>query len=122
MYVTAVYLPSILSQYLMQLLRGIAAPPSHGNFIQLLYRSDFIGTISAEALRSLYPNHSLVMTQGYGINLLGFPEVKVTPLEKTPSITNLLFVPVARSLGTVPGVLVDQVNFGAFQLTWKVSL
>lgn len=122
MYVTAVYLRSILSQHLMQLLRGIAARQSHGNFLQLPYRSDFIGTFSAEALRSLYPDHSLVMTQGYGINLLGFPGVQVTPLEKTPSITNLLFVPVARSLGTVPGVLVDQVNFGAFQLTWKVSL
>ena len=61
------------------------------------------------------------MTQGYGINLLGFPGVQVTPLEKTPLITNLSFLPIARSLGTVPGVLVDQVNFGAFQLTWKVS-
>jgi transitional endoplasmic reticulum ATPase len=69
----------------------------------------------------LYPNHSLVMTQGYGINLLGFPGVQVAPLEKTPLITNLLFVPIARSLGAVPGVLVDQVNFGAFQLTWKVG-
>ena len=61
------------------------------------------------------------MTQDYGINLFGFPGVQVTPLEKTPLITNLVFVPVARSLGTVPGVLVDQVNFGAFQLIWKVS-
>lgn len=76
---------------------------------------------SAEALRRLYPNHSLVMTQGYGINLLGCPGIQVTPLEKTPLITNLLFVPLARSLGTVPGVLADQVIFGAFQLTWKVS-
>ena len=105
----------------MQLLRSIAARLSHGNFLQLPYGSDLTATSSAEALRSLYPNHSLVMTQGYGINLLGFPEVQIIPLEKAPSITNLSFVPVARSLGTVPGVLVDQVNFGAFQLTWKVS-
>ena len=61
------------------------------------------------------------MTQGYGIRLLEFPGAQVTPLEKTPLITNLVFIPLARSLGTVPGVLVDQVNFGAFQLTWEVS-
>jgi transitional endoplasmic reticulum ATPase len=86
--------------------------------LQSFLEMSLLVSFSAEALRSLYPNHSLVMTQ---TNLLGFPEVQVAPLEKTPLITNLLFVPVARSLGTVPGVLVDQVKFGAFQLTWKVS-
>lgn len=103
---------------LLQVRGGIVARPSHGNFLQLFSGISLLVSFSAEALRSLYPNHSLVMTR---TNPLGFPEVQAVPLEKTPLITNLLFVPVARSLGTVPGVLVDQVNFGAFQLTWKVS-
>ncbi|KAF8165526.1 P-loop containing nucleoside triphosphate hydrolase protein [Crassisporium funariophilum] len=73
----------------------------------------------ADALRHLHPNHSLVMTQGYGIDILGFPAAQVTPLEKTPLITNLIFIPIARSLGTVPGILVDQIQYGVFKVTWQ---
>ncbi|KAJ3518065.1 hypothetical protein NLJ89_g106 [Agrocybe chaxingu] len=72
----------------------------------------------ADALRRLYPDHSLVMTQDYGINLLGFPAAQLTPLEKTPLITNLFFIPLSRSVG-IPGVLVDNVEFGAFKLVWQ---
>ncbi|CAA7260036.1 unnamed protein product [Cyclocybe aegerita] len=72
----------------------------------------------ADALSRLYPNHSLVMTQDYGINLLGFPAAQLTPLEKTPLITNLFFIPLSRSVG-IPGILVDNVEFGAFKLVWQ---
>ncbi|KAF8969457.1 P-loop containing nucleoside triphosphate hydrolase protein [Flammula alnicola] len=36
-----------------------------------------------------------------------------TPRED-PLVTNLVFIPLARKLGSVPGVLVDSVQFGAF--------
>lgn len=55
------------------------------------------------------------------MNILGFPGASVIPVEKSPLVTNLVFVPLARSLGTVPGVLVDSVQYGAFKITWKVS-
>ncbi|KDR83952.1 hypothetical protein GALMADRAFT_219779 [Galerina marginata CBS 339.88] len=73
----------------------------------------------ADALRRLHPNHSLVCTQGWGMNILGFPGASITPLKKNPLVTNLVFVPLARSLGSVPGVLVDQVQFGSFKASWK---
>ena len=75
--------------------------------------------ISANALRKLYPGHSVVLTQGYGMNILGFPAASVTPFERTKLVTNLVFIPLARSLG-IPGVLVDQVEYGAFDVSWNV--
>jgi len=55
------------------------------------------------------------------MDIMGFPGASVTPIEKTPLITNLVFIPLARSLGTVPGILVDQVQFGVFKIIWQVS-
>jgi hypothetical protein len=55
------------------------------------------------------------------MDIMGFPGASVTPIEKTPLITNLVFVPLARSLGSVPGILVDQVQFGVFKIIWQVS-
>ena len=76
---------------------------------------------SADALRRIYPKHSLVMTRDLQLNILRFPGVKVSPLEKTPMVSNLVFVPLARSLGGLPGILVDQIQFGAYQLSFNVS-
>ncbi|EDR12322.1 uncharacterized protein LACBIDRAFT_152223, partial [Laccaria bicolor S238N-H82] len=74
---------------------------------------------SADALRRIYPEHSLVMTRDLQLNVLRFPGVNVSPLEKTPMVSNLVFVPLARSLGGLPGILVDQIQFGAFQLSFN---
>ncbi|KAF9481812.1 P-loop containing nucleoside triphosphate hydrolase protein [Pholiota conissans] len=74
--------------------------------------------IGADALRKLHPNHSLIMTNGYGMNILGFPAASVTPMANTPLITNLFFVPLSRSMG-IPGLLVDQVEYGSFKLNWN---
>lgn len=76
-------------------------------------------SFSANALKRLYPNHTLIMTPGYGMNLLGTPGVTVEIIEKTPLITNLMFIPLPRSAG-VPGFLIDQIEYGAFKLTWSV--
>lgn len=57
----------------------------------------------------------------FRLNLLNFPAALAVPLENLPLVTNLFFVPLARSLGSLPGVLIDQVVFGAFKLAWDVS-
>ncbi|KAF8238855.1 P-loop containing nucleoside triphosphate hydrolase protein [Tricholoma matsutake] len=74
--------------------------------------------VAADALRRLYPKHSLVTTMDFRLNLLNFPAALAVPLENLPLVTNLFFVPLARSLGSLPGVLIDQVVFGAFKLAW----
>jgi hypothetical protein len=58
------------------------------------------------------------MTQQFGV--LGFPGLTVEPLERTPLITNLYFIPLSKRLVGVPGLLLDQVEFGAFKVRWNV--
>ncbi|PPQ65944.1 hypothetical protein CVT26_010706 [Gymnopilus dilepis] len=74
---------------------------------------------SADALRRLYPNHSLVMTEGYNVKLPEFPGASATPVDKSVFIENLVFSPLARSLGPPSGILLKSVKFGAFKVTWK---
>ena len=62
------------------------------------------------------------MSADYQLNLLAFPGAYAVPLETTPLITNVVFRPLARRLGSTPGVLVDQVHFGSFRLAWDVGL
>lgn len=75
---------------------------------------------SANALRKLYPKHSLVSTTAYDLNILAFPGLTSTPIPDSPLITQVLFAPLARGLSELPGVLVDQVKFGAFEGVWQV--
>lgn len=58
------------------------------------------------------------MTQQFGV--LGFPGLTYEPLERTPLITNLYFIPLSKRLVGVPGLLLDQVEFGAFKVRWNV--
>ena len=69
-------------------------------------------------MRRLYPKHTLIMTQQFGV--LGFPGITVEPLERTPLTTNLYFIPLSKRLVGVPGILLDQVEFGAFKARWNV--
>lgn len=75
----------------------------------------------ANALRKLYPNHTLAMSSDYGLNILAFPEAYAKPLSPSEHVTNLVFIPLARRLGSVPGVLGDNVEFGGFSVAWKVG-
>jgi transitional endoplasmic reticulum ATPase len=61
------------------------------------------------------------MTADYSLNVMNFPGAYVTPVETSPLITNLVFVPLARNLDSLPGVLVDQIQFGTFKMAWDVS-
>ncbi|KAI9001372.1 P-loop containing nucleoside triphosphate hydrolase protein [Trametes punicea] len=76
---------------------------------------EYFGT---RQLRKLYPDHSIVATYNGNTNILGFPHAVVQPLSPPDLITTVYFVPLARRLSKIPGVLVDRITFGAFRLAW----
>jgi transitional endoplasmic reticulum ATPase len=61
------------------------------------------------------------MSADYGLNLTSFPGASTLPLSPSELVTNVLFVPIARRLGSVPGILLDNVVFGGFKVAWNVS-
>lgn len=75
----------------------------------------------ARQLRKLYPKHSIVLAYDGTTNILGFPGAFVQPMSPPDLITNVYFVPLARRLSSIPGVLVDQISFGSFRIAWDVS-
>ncbi|TFK22343.1 P-loop containing nucleoside triphosphate hydrolase protein [Coprinopsis marcescibilis] len=74
---------------------------------------------AADTLRRLYPNHSLVMTRDFDMNILSLPGVAAEPVEQDPLITNVFFVPLNRRYSQVPGALVDKVELGVFNISWE---
>jgi transitional endoplasmic reticulum ATPase len=86
----------------------------------LLWISPFLFS-SADALRQLYPKHSLVMSDDpRSMGILSFPGVAAFPVDESQLVTNLVFIPLARRLGIVRGVLLDSIEFGSFQLAFGV--
>ena len=71
-------------------------------------------------MRKLYPDHSIVAAYDGNINILGFPGAFAQPLSPADIISTVHFVPLARRLSRIPGVLVDSISFGAFNLAWDV--
>ncbi|KAI5893878.1 P-loop containing nucleoside triphosphate hydrolase protein [Schizophyllum commune H4-8] len=71
-----------------------------------------------DILRKAYPNHSLVLSSDYSLNLTRYPHAVSVPIPDDPLITQLQYVPLARSAGPEPGVLVDKVEYGAFRVAW----
>ena len=61
------------------------------------------------------------MTADYGLNLTNFPGASAVPLSPSELVTNVFFVPIARRLGPTPGVILDNVVFGGFNVAWDVS-
>ncbi|KAF9247382.1 P-loop containing nucleoside triphosphate hydrolase protein [Melanogaster broomeanus] len=75
---------------------------------------------ASDALRKLYPGHSLVISDDYRLNILSFPGVHVEPHSPSEVVTNTLFASLPRRIGdNVPGKLLDSVIFGTFKATWK---
>ncbi|KAA1466461.1 P-loop containing nucleoside triphosphate hydrolase protein [Dentipellis sp. KUC8613] len=73
----------------------------------------------AKVLQELYPNHSLVTTSDYRLQLLSFPGAYVQPLSPSELVTSKIFIPLPRNASPVPGVLADNVVFGGFKLAWS---
>ncbi|KAF4575048.1 hypothetical protein EYR36_006404 [Pleurotus pulmonarius] len=74
---------------------------------------------AADALRKLYPDHSLVMTSDWRLQLLNFPGVSAEPIEAAPLVTEVVFIPLARRFGGPLGVVADSVEIGTFKVTWE---
>lgn len=55
------------------------------------------------------------------MNVLNFPGVVSVPLEKTPLVTNTIFAALPQR-SAIPGVLIDNVEYGSFRLTWDASV
>jgi transitional endoplasmic reticulum ATPase len=72
-------------------------------------------------LRKLYPHHSVVLTTDYQMNLMAYPGVLVEPLKDVPLITSTFFLNLPRNSSPKPGLLLDNVEFGAFKVSWTVS-
>jgi len=73
----------------------------------------------SQLLQKLYPNHSLVVTQDFRLNLLSFPHAHVEPISPPELIVNTFFVSLPKNSGPVPGVLFDSVEYGAFKAFWQ---
>jgi transitional endoplasmic reticulum ATPase len=61
------------------------------------------------------------MTMDFRLNILNLPGVQVFPLDESELVTNLWFIPLARRLEALPGVLVDSIELGSFRLIFDVS-
>ncbi|KAF9780226.1 P-loop containing nucleoside triphosphate hydrolase protein [Thelephora terrestris] len=69
-------------------------------------------------LRKLYPGHTVVASQSGVASILGFPAAYVQSLRPDLMISENIFVPFARRMGT-PGALVERVSYGCFQVAWE---
>ncbi|KAH8106023.1 P-loop containing nucleoside triphosphate hydrolase protein [Cristinia sonorae] len=71
----------------------------------------------ATALRKLYPNY--VVKSIVNAEVLGLPGTTVEPVTPADVISQLVFVPLARRIGDVTGVLTQSVRFGLFHVSWR---
>ncbi len=62
------------------------------------------------------------MTSDYRLNVLQYPHVLKVPMNASPLIANLVFIPLARNMSPRPGLIVDAVELGAFHVAWQVSI
>ena len=71
-------------------------------------------------LRNLYPGHTVVTSQAGTANILGYPTAYVQSLRPDLMVSESVFVPFARRIGT-PGALVERVSYGCFYVVWEVG-
>ncbi|KAJ2931671.1 hypothetical protein H1R20_g5400, partial [Candolleomyces eurysporus] len=112
---------------LIDIFLGKPPKPPHGKPTPKSYYEEAVNKSSnphsytpisgADYLRRLHPKHSLVMTSRASI--LNLPGVAAQPLENEHLITNSFFIPLSRRLSGVPGILVDQIEYGAFKIQWN---
>jgi len=69
-------------------------------------------------LRKLYPGHAVVASQTSVASILGYPAAYVQSLRPDLMVSQNIFVPFARRMGT-PGTLVEEVSYGCFHVSWE---
>jgi len=74
---------------------------------------------STSTLRKLYPGHTIVASDAGSANILSYPAAYVQSLRPDLMISESVFVPFARRMGT-PGALVELVSYGCFHVVWEV--
>ncbi|KAG9317491.1 P-loop containing nucleoside triphosphate hydrolase protein [Chiua virens] len=81
--------------------------------------------IAADALRRLYPSHSLIISEDYRFTgLLSFPGITVHPAGsaemESGRVLSVTFTPIPKRVGgKLAGSLVDNVIVGTYKLTWN---
>lgn len=70
-------------------------------------------------LRELYPGHTVIASQPSNGSILQYPAAYVQSLRPDLMVSESVFVPFARKMGT-PGVLVNWVSYGCFHVVWEV--
>jgi hypothetical protein len=76
---------------------------------------------AVETLRKLYPGHSVTISLQGTLNPLAAPGALVQPISPDDIISRALFIPLARRAKPVPGVVLNDVEYGAFRVAWKAS-
>lgn len=74
-------------------------------------------TFITSMLRSRYPDHSLVVTSDWQINLLNLEGVVWKPLDGVELQSHVAFVAPPRR--NIPGQIVRSIRFGGFDVEWK---
>ncbi|KAG6831381.1 hypothetical protein H0H92_010983 [Tricholoma furcatifolium] len=95
-------------------LNYISEHPTHSCRLASAKHSDPI-LLGSDALRRIYPDHSIVISIS-GVNILAFPEIAAIPVERTPLITNTVFIPVARVSWKTYDFLLFVVQLNSFPL------
>ena len=73
---------------------------------------------SSSKLQELYPDHSLVVTADWKLDLLQFPDALTALIPGKKFLSHAVFVPFARRTGHA-GVVAKDVFYGVFRLAWK---
>ncbi|QRV87747.1 AAA family ATPase [Ceratobasidium sp. AG-Ba] len=74
-------------------------------------------TFLTNYLRSHYPNHSLVVTDDWQINLLNVEGLLWKPLSNVELQSHVQFIPPRRR--NLPGMVARSIQFGGFNVEWK---
>jgi hypothetical protein len=82
-----------------------------------MYTDAAVATLSTAMLRDKYPDHSLVVTDDWQVNILNLEEVTWKPLDGVELQTHVTFI--APSRRGQSGQVGRYIRFGGFDLWWK---
>ncbi|KAG8746429.1 hypothetical protein FRC10_005140 [Ceratobasidium sp. 414] len=74
-------------------------------------------TFLTNYLRSRYPDHSLVVTDDWQVNILNMEGIMWKPMDEVELQTHVRFIPPRRR--NLPGQIARSIRFGGFNVEWK---